>query len=154
MKVGKIVDRRDQVLIAFLSPRAFMSSTFFKSLGSAYGPFFKERAIYLSRNRNSEVGIQKEGQPRPFFRLPSSDFRLLFRSALADNELGGRLIAPGFVTKSRFAPRGRGTLLAANGRFTLAAPVRMVPRVHGDSANAASLAHPTGLAGFAPRFVL
>src|SRR2546426_9668118 len=48
MNSGKMVERRDQVLIAFFSPLAFMDSTFAISLGSAYGPFFKERPIRFS----------------------------------------------------------------------------------------------------------
>ena len=42
---GKIVERRDQVLMTVLSPEAFAASTFFNRLSSANGPFFNERDI-------------------------------------------------------------------------------------------------------------
>ena len=42
---GKMVERRDQVLITALLPLAFIASTFFSKLASANGPFFNERAI-------------------------------------------------------------------------------------------------------------
>src|SRR5690606_1276254 len=42
---GKIVDRRDQVLITFFCPVRFSSSTFWRRWGSANGPFLSERAI-------------------------------------------------------------------------------------------------------------
>ena len=42
-KDGKIVERRDQVLITDLSFAAFNASTFLSKLASAKGPFFSER---------------------------------------------------------------------------------------------------------------
>src|SRR5699024_9106496 len=42
---GKIVERRDHVLITALSFAAFRASTFFSRLASAKGPFFNERDI-------------------------------------------------------------------------------------------------------------
>ena len=46
-KLGKIVERRDQVLITDLSPDAFIASIFLSRLASANGPFLRERAMVL-----------------------------------------------------------------------------------------------------------
>src|SRR5258708_4147359 len=48
MKSGRIVERRDQVLIGFLSREAAAASTFFSKWASQNGPFFTERAIAYS----------------------------------------------------------------------------------------------------------
>src|SRR5205823_11557412 len=48
---GTTVERRDQVLMTFLSPLLFMPSTFSSSGVSTNGPFFSDRLIYLSRGR-------------------------------------------------------------------------------------------------------
>src|ERR1700733_7549100 len=42
---GMIVDRRDQVLMTFLSPLAFRASTFFNRWSSTKGPFLRLRGI-------------------------------------------------------------------------------------------------------------
>jgi hypothetical protein len=42
---GRIVDRRDHVLITFFSLRAFMPSTLILRWSSMNGPFLSERAI-------------------------------------------------------------------------------------------------------------
>src|SRR4030067_1856908 len=44
-KSGVMVERRDQVLITFLSPPWFMPWTFLFRCWSTKGPFFRERAI-------------------------------------------------------------------------------------------------------------
>src|SRR5690348_18351175 len=48
MKSGRIVERRDQVLIGFLSREAAAASTFFSKWASQNGPFLTERAIVCS----------------------------------------------------------------------------------------------------------
>src|SRR5215831_19884631 len=48
MKSGRIVERRDQVLIGFLSRVAAAASTFFSKWASQNGPFLIERAIAYS----------------------------------------------------------------------------------------------------------
>src|SRR5947207_15635801 len=45
MKSGMIVERRDQVLIGFLSLAACAASTFFTRWASQNGPFFNERVM-------------------------------------------------------------------------------------------------------------
>src|SRR5512138_1859725 len=45
---GLIVERRDQVLITFLSPLEFNASTFLSRWSSMNGPFFNERGIFHS----------------------------------------------------------------------------------------------------------
>src|SRR5713101_6828517 len=48
---GRIVERRDQVLMTFFSFFTFIASTFFSRCVSTNGPFFTERPIYLSYYR-------------------------------------------------------------------------------------------------------
>ena len=45
MKSGMMVERRDQVLIGFLSLFACAASTFFTKWASQNGPFFNERVM-------------------------------------------------------------------------------------------------------------
>jgi hypothetical protein len=47
MKSGRIVERRDQVLIGFLSLLACATSTLFTKLASQNGPFLAERVISI-----------------------------------------------------------------------------------------------------------
>jgi hypothetical protein len=47
MKSGRMVERRDQVLMGFLSLLACAVSTFFTRLASQNGPFLAERVISL-----------------------------------------------------------------------------------------------------------
>jgi hypothetical protein len=53
-----IVLRRDQVLMTFLSPDAFMASTFFKRWSSTKGPFFRLLGISLpiASRRDRDAG--------------------------------------------------------------------------------------------------
>src|ERR1041385_760999 len=48
-KSGVTIERRDQVLIAFLPPEAFILSIFSRSLKSTKGHFFNELAIKVKR---------------------------------------------------------------------------------------------------------
>src|SRR6478735_539094 len=103
---GRIVERRDQVLITSLRtlPRAF--SAFSIRLPSTKGPFQTERATaYL---------------------LPR-------RVTATDDELVRGLVLAGLLALGRLAPR-RDRMTAARG-LAFAAAMRMVDRVHGDAAN-------------------
>src|ERR1700685_2517371 len=54
---GRIVDRRDQVLITFFSLRAFIPDTLICRCWSMNGPFFSERAI-VSPYRSALVALR------------------------------------------------------------------------------------------------
>jgi hypothetical protein len=90
----------------------------------------------------------------PYTRHPTPDILPLLSAALADDKLRSGLVATSLVAKSRLAPGSSRTLLASDRRLALAAAVGMVPRVHRNAADTASLAHPTRLAGLAPGFIL
>ena len=47
---GMTVDRRDQVLMTFLSPERFITSIFSRSGTSIKGPFLSDLDIWLSRS--------------------------------------------------------------------------------------------------------
>src|SRR6185437_744485 len=106
-KSGVIVERRDQVLIGFLSLTARAASTFLLRWSSTNGPFLIERAIYI----------------------PLS----LGRVAAADDHRIGPLVAARLVTLRRRAPwRHRVVPSAA---AVGAATHRMVDRIHCDGAH-------------------
>src|SRR5438477_10887796 len=48
-KSGVTIERRDQVLIAFFPPAAFILSIFSRRLKSTKGPFFNDLAINVKR---------------------------------------------------------------------------------------------------------
>src|SRR5512134_713883 len=90
MNSGRIIERRDQVLIGFLSRVACAVSTFFSRCPSTNGPFFRERDIQ---------------DP-------------LLATALHDHRVGALVVA-GSITLGQLTPRadriafGTGTALAA-----------------------------------------
>src|ERR1700742_5148850 len=100
MKSGRIVERRDQVLIGFLSREAAAASTFFSKWASQNGPFFTERAIAYS---------------------------LTLVTAL-DDHARRALVAAGAITLSRRAPRAH--RIATCSRLTFTTTVRVIDRVH------------------------
>src|SRR5580698_2406303 len=100
MKSGRIVERRDQVLIGFLSRVAAAASTFFSKWASQNGPFFTERAIVCS---------------------------LTLVTAL-DDHARRALVAAGTVALRRRAPRAH--RMATCCRLAFTATVRVVDRVH------------------------
>src|SRR6201996_5264595 len=100
MKSGRIVERRDQVLIGFLSREAAAASTFFSKWASQNGPFFTERAIAYS---------------------------LTLVTAL-DDHARRALVAAGTITLRRRAPRAH--RVATCSRLAFTPTVRVIDRVH------------------------
>src|ERR1700754_4741994 len=100
MKSGRIVERRDQVLIGFLSRDAAAASTFFSKWASQNGPFLIERAIAYS---------------------------LTLVTAL-DDHARRALVAAGAITLSRRAPRAH--RIATCSRLAFTTTVRVIDRVH------------------------
>src|ERR1700753_2645989 len=105
MKSGRIVERRDQVLIGFLSREAAAASTFFSKWASQNGPFFTERAIAYS---------------------------LTLVTAL-DDHARRALVAAGAIPLSRRAPRAHRIATCSRLAFTTA--VRVIDRVHCNAAH-------------------
>src|ERR1700756_2762746 len=103
MKSGRIVERRDQVLIGFLSRVAAAASTFFSKWASQNGPFLTERAIAYS---------------------------LTLVTALDDHRRRA-LVATRAIALRRRTPRAH--RIAARGRTAFTAAVRVVDRVHRDT---------------------
>src|SRR4051812_15811943 len=119
---GVIVERRDHVLITFLLLLSFCASTFLSRWSSTNGPFFRLRGIvqYL--------------------------LALLVRATTADDQLVTGLAAPG----ATLGLAVRVHRVATTGRLALTATVRVVDRVHGDTADGRALALPAHAAGLAP----
>src|SRR5271155_5833287 len=105
MKSGRIVERRDQVLIGFLSREAAAASTFFSKWESQNGPFFTERAIAYS---------------------------LTLVTAL-DDHARRALIATGAITLRRRAPWAH--RVATCSRLAFTTTVRVIDRVHCNAAH-------------------
>src|SRR6516225_6146325 len=103
MKSGRIVERRDQVLIGFLSREAAAASTFFSKWASQNGPFLTERAIAYS---------------------------LTLVTALNDHRRRA-LVAAGAIALRRRAPRAH--RIAACGGTAFTTTVRVIDRVHHDA---------------------
>src|SRR6185437_11012125 len=121
---GRIVERRDQVLITSLRPLPRVVSAFLSRNPSTNGPFQTERVIQLP---------------------------LRLAVARTDDEFRRALVLAGLVTLRAFAPRGDRMTAALGAAF--AAAVRMVDRVHRGAANGRTLALPHVAAGFADDFV-
>src|SRR5512138_546809 len=125
-KSGRMVLRRDQVLMTdFLLP-LFASSTFLVRCLSANGPFLIERAMGRS-------------------------LRLLRRVAHAgaaprDDELVGAAVVAGLEALGLLAPRAHRVRVALP-RLALAAAVRVIDGVHGEAADGGADAAPPALAG-------
>src|SRR5687767_11051561 len=123
---GTTVERRDQVLMTFLSLFRFITSTFSRRGTSTKGPFFSDRDIC---------------------QLPVA----LLRSP-CDDEPVRNLAVPRLVTLGRLAPRRH--RMAAARRLAFAAAERMVDRVHRHAAHVRLLAQPAAAPGLADRHVL
>src|SRR6516225_3489075 len=100
MKSGRIVERRDQVLIGFLSRVAAAASTFFSKWASQNGPFLIERAIAYS---------------------------LTLVTAL-DDHARRALVAASAIALRRRAPRAH--RIATCSRLAFTTTVRVIDRVH------------------------
>src|SRR6476620_4825824 len=103
MKSGMIVERRDQVLIGFLSLIACAVSTFFTRWASQNGPFFNERVMCYP----------------------------LFLATARDNHRSRALVAARLLALGLLAPRGH--RVAAGRRTAFTTTVRVVDRVHDDA---------------------
>src|SRR3990172_3139954 len=99
---GKMVLARLQVRMTFLSPRWFIASIFFSSLGSTNGPFLSERD------------------------MAAPDLPALLAAPL-DDELVRLLVVAGLLAARGFAPRAARARLA-DGLAALAAAVRVGAR--------------------------
>src|SRR6201999_2518558 len=113
MKSGRIVERRDQVLIGFLSRVAAAASTFFSKWASQNGPFLTERAIAYS---------------------------LTLVTALDDHRRRA-LVAAGTIALRRRAPRAHRIATCSRLAFTTA--VRVIDRVHCNTTHRRTDAAPT-----------
>src|SRR5581483_6933583 len=120
-KSGVMVLRRDQVLNTFFSFRSFRAWIFLSSDGSTYGPLRMLRPM-----RDSLRSLRRLAAPAP-----------------AHDQLRGRLLLMPRLTPLHLAP-GVGRRPAARG-LPLAAPERVVHRVHRPPAHPRSPAEPAGL---------
>src|SRR4051812_25905504 len=118
MKSGMIVERRDQVLIGFLSLIACAVSTFFTRWASQNGPFFNERVICYS----------------------------LFLAAARNDHRGRALVAACLLALGLLAPR-RNRVTARCGT-SLTTTVRVIDRVHDHAAHCRTHTAPTHRTGF------
>src|SRR5665811_2020164 len=121
---GNTVEARDQVLIIFFWPAAFMSSMRLRRRSSTNGPFF---ADLLKRRL------------LPYPRLPRLRPRMM--------NLSDGLCLARAVAQRGHAPR-RDRVTAGRG-LALAAAVRVVDRVHGRTAHGRAHAAPASAAGLA-----
>src|SRR5437588_3963491 len=102
---GTIIERRDQVLMTFLVPLSFCTSTFFIRWSSTKGPFFRLRGIVFCLLA-------------PLRGLAAAD----------DHAVAVLVGAPG--APFRLAPRAH--RVTAAGRLAFTTAVRVVDRVHRD----------------------
>src|SRR5678815_3014218 len=108
---GRMVDRRDQVFTTFFWFPLMRSSTFFRRWASTKGPFLIERAT------GSPLLLAPDAAPAP-----------------ADDELVGPLVLPGAEALGLLAP-GRDRVRVPLAALALATAVRVVDRVHGQTAH-------------------
>src|SRR6266508_1584396 len=153
---GMMVERLDQVLMTRLSRLRFSSSTLASRWSSTNVPFLSDRAILssLSVRRTAIPGSSVTPEPPPGSRsgLGGPGGRSPWGSstpalpAAADDELVGRLAAPG----PALGPAPGGGRVAPARALALAASERVIDRVHGHPAHARALALPAHAAGLAP----
>src|ERR1700693_5972134 len=113
MKSGMIVERRDHVLIGFLSLTACAASTFFTRWASQNGPFFNERVMCYP----------------------------LFLATAREKHRSRALVATRLLTLGLLAPRRYRMTTGSGLAFTTT--MRMVNRVHDHTANGRTNATPT-----------
>src|SRR6516162_7562070 len=119
---GMTVDRRDHVLMTFLStPARFIASTFSRSGVSTNGPFFNDLPIFVTRDSWLVARYSS------------------FPASLHD-ELVGRLPVARLVPLRRQPPRRH--RMPATRRLALAAAQRMIYRVHRHAAHMGTPAQP------------
>src|SRR4051795_2654634 len=120
---GTSIDRRDQVLMTFLVPFSFCTSTFFCRWSSTKGPFFRLRGMCQGSSA------------------------LLAGTTATDDQLVAVLVG---TTGAALGLAPRGDRVTAAGGLALATTVRVVDRVHGDTTDGRALALPAHAAGLAP----
>src|SRR3954452_4809931 len=103
------MERRDQVLFAVLAPLSVWNSTFFRRWSSTKGPFFRLRGMVSG--------------------LLSA---LLAGTAAADHHLVAFLVR---TTSAPFRLTPRAHRVAPTGGLTLTTTVRVVDRLHRDTAH-------------------
>src|SRR5215217_578193 len=121
MKSGMMVDRRDQVLMTCLVFFSFWTSTFLSRWSSTNGPFFRLRGIVYLLAPTS----------------PGLPVVLLAGAPASDDELVAWLV--GLAGTALGLTPGADRVTAAGG-LALAATVRVVDRVHHDTADGGALA--------------
>src|SRR5471032_76901 len=118
MKSGMMVERRDQVLIGFLSLTACAASTFFTRWASQNGPFFNERVMCYP----------------------------LFLAAARDDHGSSTLVTACLLTLRLLAPRRN--WMTTSCCFTFTTTVRVIDRVHDHTANGRTNTAPAHRASF------
>src|SRR4051794_30654572 len=121
---GTIIERRDHVLMTFLVPLSFWTSTFLSRWSSTNGPFFRERGM-----------------------VPDLRSALLAGLAAADDHRVAGLVG---LTGAALGPALGIHRVPSTGRLALTAAMRVVDRVHGHAAHRWALALPAHPAGLAP----
>src|ERR671920_1234969 len=122
---GMIVERRDQVRMTFLVPLSFCASTFASRWSSTNGPFFRLRGM-------------SDG-------LLSRSALLVGAPAAHDQGVTGLALARAALGLALRVHR-----VATTGGLALTTTVRVVHRVHGDTADGRALALPPHAAGLDP----
>ena len=116
---GNIVEARDQVLIGFFSPLAFIAKIFFLRLSCTYGPFLIDLLICSSC--------------------------LVY--TLNNRLVGILVLLASLITESRLAPRSNRSG-HTDGALAFATAVGVVARVHNYAANGRFNAHMSFTSGF------
>src|SRR3954467_5029065 len=117
---GTIIERRDQVLMTFLVPFSFCTSTFFCRWSSTKGPFFRLRGMCQGSSA------------------------LLAGTTATDDQLVAVLVG---TTGAALGLAPRAHRVTATGGLALTATVRVVDRVHRDSTDRRVLSpHPRAAA--------
>src|SRR5450631_2855559 len=130
---GIIVERRDHVRSTFFSLRAFMPEAFVARCASTNGPLFVERAII------SSVGTRQ-----------TASLLLTLLAAVHDKRVRP-LIVPRLVATRRLAPRRH--RMTSTGSLAFTAAMRVVHRVHRNTAVMRTFPHPPRTSRLAPRHV-
>src|SRR6476659_1490987 len=120
---GTIIERRDQVLMTFLVPFSFCTSTFFCRWSSTKGPFFRLRGMCQGSSA------------------------LLAGTTATDDHLVAVLVG---TTGAALGLTPRAHRVAATRGLALTTTVRVVDRVHDDTADGRADALPAHAAGLAP----
>src|SRR3954454_17950189 len=120
---GTIIERRDQVLMTFLVPFSFCTSTFFCRWSSTKGPFIRLRGMCQGSSA------------------------LLAGTTATDDQLVAVLVG---TTGAALGLTPRAHRVATTGGLALTTTVRVVDRVHRDTADGRALALPPHAAGLAP----